>query len=975
MLRLRRYRLALICAFIITVLLYHVSKNSQWDHSQEILYGKTGSRVHPKIKPNPKPEPPPRPEHDHEHEPEHEHEQHGHRPPPPKTPAPEPHDSNDQPLLNAEPTIRIPQLKTSEGIPGGYGLPTRTPLPPRPANADEEDNGAVGRPKPTKAAPTVPDKDTKHQEDILPTSTIVHWQKPTEWFPVPEESLIMLPTGKVKPIPRVQFAFAQESPEAKEKRELRLAKVKAEAQRAWSGYKTYAWTHDELTPVSKHSKDPFCGWAATLVDSLDTLWIMGMKDEFEDAVEAVKKIDFTTTPYREDIPVFETIIRYLGGLIGAYDVTGGQEGKYPILLHKAIELADILMSVFDTPNRMPILYYSWKPAYNQNPKRASADVSVAELGSMSMEFTRLAQLTGKNKYYDAIARITNALEELQNREYGTAIPGIFPEHLDPSGCNRTAGPVSTVENSSAAAQKQARDDGRLASETRGYKSSGNKGDAEAGKAAKGGAESDASRSRRRSAETDVGSNTGFHRGPQKRDGISGPLNAKGLPPNFDCVPQGLVAGGWGMGSYSMGASQDSAYEYFPKQYVLLGGLEPKYRTMHEKVADAVKQYLLFRPMAEGDPDVLFSAKAYSPDGTAEKLSYEWEVTHLTCFLGGMFGLGGKIFERPEDVEVAKRLTDGCVWAYDVMPTGIMPEYATVIPCKRPDDCRWNQTAWYEKLDPSAEYRESQIEEYYVKKAEWKAQVAELKEKAALQKEAEERKRREEAQRRADGEEEREKRPAQNASPPSESQKRDSLNDFGSQAVTNSRQDAAVSTVDEAKVKKLESSLDLNSNSGRQGDTPSYQDGHGDTSDQKPMGKIFIPPAPVKPLTHLEYVTDRIQKEHIPPGFVTLNDKRYILRPEAIESVWYMYRITGDPEWQEKGWRMFESVVRATRTEVGHSAIQDVTSTDRPVLEDSMESFWLAETLKYFYLLFATPDVISLDEWVLNTEAHPFRRPR
>jgi len=42
--------------------------------------------------------------------------------------------------------------------------------------------------------------------------------------------------------------------------------------------------------------------------------------------------------------------------------------------------------------------------------------------------------------------------------------------------------------------------------------------------------------------------------------------------------------------------------------------------------------------------------------------------------------------------------------------------------------------------------------------------------------------------------------------------------------------------------------------------------------------------------------------------------------------------------------------------------------------DEMESFWLAETLKYFYLLFSTPDVISLDDWVLNTEAHPFRRP-
>lgn len=87
----------------------------------------------------------------------------------------------------------------------------------------------------------------------------------------------------------------------------------------------------------------------------------------------------------------------------------------------------------------------------------------------------------------------------------------------------------------------------------------------------------------------------------------------------------------------------------------------------------------------------------------------------------------------------------------------------------------------------------------------------------------------------------------------------------------------------------------------------------------------------------------------------------------------MYRITGDPTWMDKGWSMFEATVQATRTEHANSAIQDVTESV-PKLRDEMESFWIAETLKYYYLLFSEPDVISLDEWVLNTEAHPFRRP-
>jgi mannosyl-oligosaccharide alpha-1,2-mannosidase len=87
----------------------------------------------------------------------------------------------------------------------------------------------------------------------------------------------------------------------------------------------------------------------------------------------------------------------------------------------------------------------------------------------------------------------------------------------------------------------------------------------------------------------------------------------------------------------------------------------------------------------------------------------------------------------------------------------------------------------------------------------------------------------------------------------------------------------------------------------------------------------------------------------------------------------MYRITGDTTWMDKGWRMFQATIQATRTEIANSAVSNVME-KQPSLSDEMESFWLAETLKYYYLLFSEPDLISLDEWVLNTEAHPFRRP-
>lgn len=185
----------------------------------------------------------------------------------------------------------------------------------------------------------------------------VHWKPQTEHYPVPSGSTIHLPVGTPRAIPRIQYEFPKESDQDRIDREHKLAAIKEVFKYSWSGYKRNAWLQDEQMPVSGESRNPFCGWAATLVDSLDTLWIMDLKDEFEEAANAIRKIDFTTST-RDDIPLFETTIRYLGGLLAAYDVSGG---KHPILLDKAVELADILMGAFDTPNRMPVTYYQWKP--------------------------------------------------------------------------------------------------------------------------------------------------------------------------------------------------------------------------------------------------------------------------------------------------------------------------------------------------------------------------------------------------------------------------------------------------------------------------------------------------------------------------------------------------------------------------------------------------------------------------------------
>lgn len=71
--------------------------------------------------------------------------------------------------------------------------------------------------------------------------------------------------------------------------------------------------------------------------------------------------------------------------------------------------------------------------------------------------------------------------------------------------------------------------------------------------------------------------------------------------------------------------------------------------------------------------------------------------------------------------------------------------------------------------------------------------------------------------------------------------------------------------------------------------------------------------------------------------------------------------------------MFKNIIRFTRTSFGHAVLADCT-VENPPQADSMPSYWMAETLKYFYLLFSEPDVVSLDQFVFNTEAHPLRRP-
>ncbi len=113
----------------------------------------------------------------------------------------------------------------------------------------------------------------------------------------------------------------------------------------------------------------------------------------------------------------------------------------------------------------------------------------------------------------------------------------------------------------------------------------------------------------------------------------------------------------------------------------------------------------------------------------------------------------------------------------------------------------------------------------------------------------------------------------------------------------------------------------------------------------------------------------IEPEGLNYQTMTVTRAGYQLRPEIVESAYILSRYTNDPRYLEMGRRMFADLVKHCRTETGYTVLESVVTKEKGNLQ---HSFLLAETLKYFYLLFE-PDALDFDSVTFNTEAHPLRR--
>ncbi|XP_063999053.1 mannosyl-oligosaccharide 1,2-alpha-mannosidase IB isoform X1 [Pogoniulus pusillus] len=208
-------------------------------------------------------------------------------------------------------------------------------------------------------------------------------------------------------------------PDVREKRN----KVKEMMKHAWDNYRQYGWGHNELKPIARkgHSTNIFGNsqMGATIVDALDTLYIMGLHDEFREGQEWIdKNLDFSVN---SEVSVFEVNIRFIGGLLAAYYLSGQEVFKI-----KAVQLAGKLLPAFNTPTGIPWAMVNLKSGVGRNWGWASAGSSIlAEFGTLHMEFVHLSYLTGDPVYYNKVMHIRKLLQKMDRPN------GLYPNYLNP----------------------------------------------------------------------------------------------------------------------------------------------------------------------------------------------------------------------------------------------------------------------------------------------------------------------------------------------------------------------------------------------------------------------------------------------------------------------------------------------------------------------------------------------------------------
>eukprot|EP01012_Entosiphon_sulcatum_P028373 TRINITY_DN3429_c0_g1_i1.p1 TRINITY_DN3429_c0_g1~~TRINITY_DN3429_c0_g1_i1.p1 ORF type:complete len:733 (-),score=127.41 TRINITY_DN3429_c0_g1_i1:29-2227(-) len=185
---------------------------------------------------------------------------------------------------------------------------------------------------------------------------------------------------------------------------------------SWRAYKKYAWGSDELAPLSQHGKDwakiPGNGIGVTILDALSTLWLMGLKEEFDEAIQWVE--NSLNWDREADVSQFESTIRLVAGLLSAYELSGEQ---HRFLVDKAADLVNRLLFAYNTTTGIPKSTVNLNSRAASNPRWAGGSSILSEFGTVQLELRTLTYHTG-NGWYD---------------KKGTAIMDYIRPRLPPDG--------------------------------------------------------------------------------------------------------------------------------------------------------------------------------------------------------------------------------------------------------------------------------------------------------------------------------------------------------------------------------------------------------------------------------------------------------------------------------------------------------------------------------------------------------------
>ncbi|KAJ6541128.1 glycoside hydrolase family 47 protein [Mycena sp. CBHHK59/15] len=178
---------------------------------------------------------------------------------------------------------------------------------------------------------------------------------------------------------------------------------------SYNAYREFAFGHDDLSPVSKSFSDGRNGWGASIVDAMPTMFVMGLTDFFNEAVNFSSNIDFSKSQTSDTVSLFETTIRYVGGLLSAYELSGE---AYPVLVTKAKEVADKMA-------------FAWVGS------------NIAEAGTLSLEWFTLSKYTNNATYANLTAKSVKRIASLP-----APLPGLAAQGIDPSSGQFVGGYVT-----------------------------------------------------------------------------------------------------------------------------------------------------------------------------------------------------------------------------------------------------------------------------------------------------------------------------------------------------------------------------------------------------------------------------------------------------------------------------------------------------------------------------------------------------